>query len=237
MKKIIFLFLIISTTIFAQFGNSKIVPNEKEFDFGDIIEGELVSHNFIIINGGTNTLKIDRVKASCGCTAAIPAKTELIPNDSTSIKVEFNSAGRRGLQKKYVYVFSNDPETPQLRLSFSANIVDNKDLKNSGKPSIKLSEYNHNFGSVKEGEILDYSISVTNNGDSNLEIKNIKSSCGCTAALMSEKNLKPKETGKLKIEFDTKNLSGQIARTITVYSNDPKHPTRVLTLIANIEKG
>ncbi len=71
----------------------------------------------------------------------------------------------------------------------------------------------------------------------NLEIKNIKSSCGCTAALMSEKNLKPNETGKLKIEFDTKNLSGQIARTVTLYSNDPKNPTRVLTLIANIEKG
>ncbi len=69
--------------IFAQFGNPKIVPNESEFDFGDINEGEIVSHNFIIINGGTNILKIDSVKASCGCTAAIHAKTELVPNDST----------------------------------------------------------------------------------------------------------------------------------------------------------
>lgn len=237
MKKIVLLFLALSSMVFAQFGDSKIIPNEKEFDFGDILEGEQVSHNFIIINGGTNTLKIDRVKASCGCTAAAPTKNELKPNDSTSIKVKFNSTGRRGKQKKYVYVFSNDPKTPQLRLSFTANIVANKDFNNSGRPSIKLSEYNHNFGKVKEGEILDLSISVTNNGDSDLHIKKIKSSCGCTAALMSEKNLKPNESGKLKIEFDTKNLSGQIARTVTLYSNDPKHPTRVLTLIANIEKG
>ena len=237
MRKIIFLFLTISITMYAQFGNPKIIPQEKEFDFGDILEGEVVSHNFVILNGGTNTLKIEKVKASCGCTAANPSKTELVPNDSTTIKVEFNSTGRRGKQRKYVYVFSNDPDTPQLRLLFSANIVANKDLKNSGKPSIKLSKYNHNFGNVKEGAILDFSISVSNNGDSDLEIKNIKSSCGCTAALMSEKNLKPNETGELKIEFDTKNLSGQIARTITLYSNDPKHPTRVLTLIANIEEG
>jgi hypothetical protein len=54
---------------------------------------------------------------------------------------------------------------------------------------------------------------------------------------MSEKKLGPNEKSELKIEFDTKNLSGQIARTVTLFSNDPKNPTRVVTLIANIEEG
>ena len=237
MKKILLLLFVLPLLINAQFGNAKIVPFEKEFDFGDINEGEKVSHDFIVFNRGTNTLKIERVKASCGCTAAFPTKTELIPGDSTSIKVEFNSANRTGLQKKYVYIFSNDPETPQLRLSFTTKVISANDSKNSSKPSIKLSEYNHNFGEVKEGEVLDLKVIVSNIGDSELEIKRIKSSCGCTAALMSEKKLAPNEKSELKIEFNTKNLSGQIARTVTLYSNDPKNPTRVLTLIANIEEG
>ena len=77
---------------------------------------------------------------------------------------------------------------------------------------------------------------MKNIGTSQLNIEQIKSSCGCTAALMSTKKLLPNESDKLKIEFDTKNLSGQIARTVTLFSNDSEHPTRVLTLIANIEK-
>ena len=39
MKKILLLFLALSSMTFAQFGDSKIIPNEKEFDFGDILEG------------------------------------------------------------------------------------------------------------------------------------------------------------------------------------------------------
>jgi len=237
MKRIILLHLVISNFLMAQFGNPKIIPLESEYNFGEIKEGETVSHNFIIFNRGTDVLKISKVKASCGCTAANPTKTELLPEDSTSVKVEFNSNRRSGMQKKYVYVFSNDPETPQLRLAFKANIISKNKENIIEKPSIKLSKYNHNFGNIKQGEVLDLSIDVFNNGDSDLQINKIKSSCGCTAALMSSKLLQPNEKGELKIEFDTTNLTGQIARTITLFTNDPKHPTRVFTLIANIEEG
>ena len=237
MKKLIIFFVRLSTTIFAQFGAPKIIPLEKEFNFGDVLEGKTVVHDFVIFNEGGDTLKISKVKASCGCTAANPTKTTLIPGDSTSIKVEFNTKRRKGAQRKFIYVFSNDPETPQLRLTFNANVIGGDDLGKVYNPNIKLSKYNHNFGNVKEGEVLELSIDVTNVGNSDLKISRVKSSCGCTAALMSSKNILPSEKSELKIEFDTKNLSGQIARTVTLFSNDPKHPARVLTLIANVEKG
>lgn len=237
MKKILIFCLLLSATLIAQIEGPKIVAPQSEHDFGKINEGEIVSHNFVVYNRGDDTLTIARVKASCGCTAAKPSKNILLPGDSTSIKVEFNSKRRRGAQKKYVYVFSNDLKTPQLRLKFNANIVSPNTQVSYERPSIKLSKYNHNFGNVKEGAVLDLKITVTNNGNGELKIKKVKSSCGCTAALLSSDNLKPNETSDLKIEFDTKNLSGQIARTITLFTNDPKHPTRVLTLIANIEEG
>ncbi|MCB0749544.1 MAG: DUF1573 domain-containing protein, partial [Ignavibacteriae bacterium] len=106
----------------------------------------------------------------------------------------------------------------------------------NAQPEIKLSKYNHNFGNVKEGEVLHTVIEVSNSGLDDLEIKDVKSSCGCTAALMSSKVLKPNEKADLKIDFNTKNLNGQIARTVTLYSNDLKNPTRVITIIANVEK-
>lgn len=237
MKIKFLIFIFVNISLFAQFGNPKIVPLEKSFDFGDIKEGEVVSHDFIVFNKGTNTLKIEKVKASCGCTAANPTKTELEPEDSTSIKVEFNSKHRRGVQRKFVYIFSNDPETPQLRLVFNANIITEDNTENSEDPTLKLSAYTHNFGTVNEGDILDLVLNVENIGKSMLEIKNVKSSCGCTAAMLSSKLLKPNQSGELKIEFDTKNLSGRVARTITLFSNDPKRPASVVTLTANIVKG
>ncbi len=236
MKKILNIYFILTITILAQFGSPKIVPMEENFDFGDIKEGGIVEHDFVIFNRGTNVLEINRVKASCGCTAVTPSKTRLVPDDSTQIKVKFNSARRSGKQKKYVYILSNDPEQSQLRLSFQANIISENEIDKVDKPSIKLSQYNHNFGNVKEGDKLEAFIEVKNIGTSELNIERIKSSCGCTAALMSTKKLLPNESDKLNIVFDTKNLIGQVARTITLFSNDPEHPTRVLTLIANIEK-
>lgn len=237
MKRFLLLYLFVTAIIFAQFQGPKIVPNEKEYDFGKINEGDLVSHSFIIYNAGNEELKIGRVKASCGCTAADPIKTTLLPGDSTSIEVKFNSSHRRGPQRKYVYIFSNDPKTPQLRLVFTAFVEEKSNKVSNINPVLKMSSYNHNFGKVKEGEKLDLTIEIENTGEAELRINNIKSSCGCTAALLSSKLLMPDEKGELKIEFDTSNLTGQIARTITLYSNDPQHPTRVLTLFANIEKG
>jgi len=236
MKKIAILQFVLTFSLLAQFNPPKIVSLENEFDFGDIIEGETVEHEFVLNNIGGDILEITRIRASCGCTAAEPTKTKLAPEETTSLKVKFDSTRRLGKQKKYVYIFSNDPETPQLRLTFKANVISNSGENSLEKPSIKLSKYNHNFGKVKEGEKLETFVEVKNIGMSKLNITQIKSSCGCAAAMLSSKMLMPNEKSELKIEFDTKNLSGQIARTVTLFSNDPEHPSRVLTLIANIEK-
>ncbi len=163
-------------------------------------------------------------------------KNDIKPNDTTSINVRFDTKRRIGKQQKYVYIFCNDPENPQYRLSFTANVISGNVISPLSQPELKLSKYTHNFGNVKEGKIYKVGINVINAGTSNLEIKDIKSSCGCTAALMSNKKLLPNENSELKIEFNTKDLSGQIARTLTLLSNDPKNPSQVLTLIANIEK-
>jgi len=238
MKKLFFIAIIfiINISINAQLSQPKISTLSGEYNFGDVKEGEILTHNFVIQNTGGEVLQINKVKASCGCTAAKPFKNEINPNDTTCINVRFDTNRRMGKQQKYVYVISNDPENPQFRLSFTANIISGNTASQLFQPELKLSKYTHNFGNVKEGKILKVGIDVSNNGNSNLEINDIKSSCGCAVVQMSNKKLLPNEKSELKIEFNTKGLSGQIARTVTLFSNDPKSPSQVLTLISNIEK-
>ena len=237
MKKLILIFAFFTSSIFAQFNGPKIVAPQSKYDFGDINEGARVKHKFVIYNKGGAELTIQKVKASCGCTAAEPLKKVLEPFDSTTIDVTFNSHRRRGMQRKHVYIFSDDPETPELRLSFTANVISKESALSYGEyPILKLSKYNYNFGTIKEGEKKETTIKVSNIGTSTLEIKNIRTSCGCMAVLMNSKKLKPHESDNLKIKFDSKNMEGDVARTITLTTNDPKNPNKVIVIIAKVIK-
>jgi len=237
-KKIVFLFLLFASAAYSQFYGPKIVVQNPNHNFGDIVQGEKVQHNFVITNTGGDKLIITNVRASCGCTAALPDKKELAPGESTNIKVEFNSTGRIGKQDKTVYVTSNDKENPEIQLKFTGNVVkqDTANLKKDSGPSLDLPKTQYNFGKVTEGKVVDHIFTFKNNGDALLTIKEVKTSCGCTAALLSKKELAPGEEGTLKVELNTANRSGKMSRNITIISNDPKEPQKYLTIYAEILK-
>jgi hypothetical protein len=127
MGKIITMLVIFSSLSFAQLLGPKLAVPQPNFDFGNIKQGDIVIHEFIITNSGDDKLLIKDIRPSCGCTAAKPEKDSLKPGESVKIKVEFNSAGREGMQHKYVYVSTNDKDQPEFRLKFMANVlVENK---------------------------------------------------------------------------------------------------------------
>jgi len=91
-------------------------------DFGIIKQGESVSTDFVITNIGKETLNIRQTRATCGCTASKPEKSDLKSGESSIIKVTFNSTGRSGDQSKAVMVFSNDPSNPTQKIEIKATI-------------------------------------------------------------------------------------------------------------------
>jgi len=91
-------------------------------DFGSIKQGESVSTDFVFSNTGKSVLNIRQTRASCGCTVTKPQKSTLAPGESSTIKVTFNSAGRRGIQQKSISVFSNDPSNPTQRITIKARV-------------------------------------------------------------------------------------------------------------------
>lgn len=235
-KKIAFLFLIFASVAYSQLIGPKIVVQQPEHDFGDIVQGERVSHNFVITNTGGDILKITNVRASCGCTAVLPDKRELAPGEATNIKVEFDSKGRIGKQNKIVYITSNDKDSPEIHLKFTGNVIkkEKANLKIQGGPKLEVPESQFNFGKVTEGKVVDHIFSFVNNGNEKLTIKEVKTSCGCTAALLSKKELDPGEKGELKVELNTANRSGRMTRNITLISNDPLNPQKHLTIYAEV---
>ena len=231
--------LFFAHSLIAQSTGPQIACPDNMFSFGDIVTGEVVTHEFEVFNSGDEDLVIDKVKASCGCTAAKPEKNVLKSGESTKIKVSFNSARRSGMQKKYVYIFSNDKVNPQYRLSFTANVVKEK-VEEEPSPDITaarliIDQHRYDFGNVTEGKKVDLHVKLRNGGAKVLNIEDIKSSCGCTATMLSKKELNPGESTNLKIELDTTGRKGRLSRTVTIRSNDPIEPQQVITLSVNIE--
>ena len=113
------------TFVFASlvFTQPKAVIHPMEYDFGDIVQDSVVTKIFVIKNQGSEMLKINEVKASCGCTAVVAGKNELMPNESTDIKVSFNSEGKAGKQNKIITIETNDPKNSTIKLSLTGNVI------------------------------------------------------------------------------------------------------------------
>lgn len=95
---------------------------ETTFDFGDIDDGELVSHIYKFTNTGSEPLVIKDAKGSCGCTVPKWPKTPIPPGETGEIQVEFNSKGKTGKQSKRVTITANtDPA--QTFLTISGNVI------------------------------------------------------------------------------------------------------------------
>ena len=123
MKKIVFVALVLLSSVSfwqcsnmsgsesgsgeAQSDSAKIEFDNPNHDFGEIKEGEIVSTVFKFKNVGSMPLNIISVDVTCGCTVAEKPEKPIGAGKTGEIKVEFNSAGKVGINKKYVTVTSN----------------------------------------------------------------------------------------------------------------------------------
>ncbi|MEM7571527.1 MAG: DUF1573 domain-containing protein [Bacteroidota bacterium] len=83
---------------------------EEVHDFGQILEGELVTQVFSFTNVGDEPLIITDARGSCGCTVPSFPRHPLQPGESASLVVQFNSRNKRGMRNQKVTITANtDP--------------------------------------------------------------------------------------------------------------------------------
>jgi hypothetical protein len=103
------------------------------------------------------------------------------------------------------------------------------------KPKAVFKETSHDFGKVKQGDVVTHEFVFTNDGDAVLVVDKVETTCGCTAALVSEKKIAPGKQGRIKTTFDTRGYSGRLSRYLYLVSNDGENGRRELSLVADIE--
>lgn len=124
MKKlsIVIIALLLTLPMLAQ--ESAVITFEKRsHDFGKINEeGGLASYTFTYKNTGDQALVLNRVQASCGCTATSWSREPVLPGQSSSITVNYNPMHRPGTFMKSIAVYSNGSKQP-IMLSIKGNVT------------------------------------------------------------------------------------------------------------------
>ena len=91
-------------------------------DFGEIQEGQMVTHRFEFTNTGKHPLQIGRVQPTCGCTTPDWSKKPIAPGQKGFVEVKFDSNGRPGAATKTVRMVANtDPQ--ETVLTFKASVL------------------------------------------------------------------------------------------------------------------
>lgn len=98
---------------------------KTEFDFGKILQGEVVSYTFHFTNTGKAPLIITSIEKSCGCTTGDFPRQPIDPGKGGEIKVTYDSKGHFGFQSKTVVVNANTvPSQTTLRVKAEVKTPD-----------------------------------------------------------------------------------------------------------------
>ena len=106
-------------------------------------------------------------------------------------------------------------------------------LAQGGKPKALITEPIKDVGFVAKGEMATYEFAIRNEGNAPLELREVRADCGCTVADF-DKVIAPGASGKVRVTVNTDTFNGPIAKSVTVYTNDPETPVIELTIRANV---
>lgn len=98
------------------------------------------------------------------------------------------------------------------------------------RPQIVCDAPVFDFGEASNFEVVEHDFIIRNDGKLSLEIRNIRVSCGCTAAKSSEDVIPPGGTATIHVAFNLRNRNGHQNKTITLETNDPETPRFVLQM-------
>ena len=99
----------------------KITFTEQEHNYGTIKKGGDGNCEFTFTNDGNEPLILSNVKASCGCTTPSWTKEPVMPGQTGTIKVRYNTNNVGGFTKT-ITVTSNAINSPRITLKIKGKV-------------------------------------------------------------------------------------------------------------------
>lgn len=207
--------------------------------FTRIDPNAVVTNNVGIINVGVKPIEVKVVGVPSHLKVVV-SPAVLKPNEKGEIAITYDAGKKNdwGFLVDNISILINNAALADNRLAVSATIEEDYSkmtpAEMANMPTIKFEQTTYDFGNVNEGKVVEFNYPFKNIGKTNLIIRKINTSCGCTSVTPTGTIIKPGEDGAIKVSFATAGYSNRQTKTITVLTNDPKNPTITLRLTGTV---
>ena len=211
----------------------------NHISFAQIKQNAVETKELDLVNDTDKPVKVELQTVPSHLNVKVTPET--IPAKSMGkLSVTYNArlADTYGFASHRIYLSLDGSKDYKNSVGVSATIEEDfSQLTAAQLASAPVAQFNtmdFDFGEMKQGDKKDYTFNLTNGGKTDLHIRNVRSSCGCTAVAPSKKVVSPGETVPIKVTFDSRGKRGRQSKSITVITNDPKNPTSTLRVSCNI---
>jgi hypothetical protein len=137
--------------------------SETDFDFGKVMAGSVVEHDFVLKNQGSAPLRVARASMTPPLIAT-RMPHEIAPGAEGVIHFKLDTSKLGGLFQGGIVVFLDDPALPEVDLNFKGQVI----------PSVELAPIPAFFVSALRGQTKQSSIEIINHGAGPLGIESIE---------------------------------------------------------------
>ena len=131
----------------------------------------------------------------------------------------------KSLEKRVVALEGKRGITPVATSTQTSTVA------NSGSdtefPVITFEKTEYDFGSVKEGDIVDYTFKFKNTGNFPLIINKATATCGCTVPEWPKKPVAVGASAEIRVKFNSKNRKNLQTKYVNINANTKPEVTRL----------
>jgi len=134
----------------------------------------------------------------------------------------------------------NGKAYPNKHLNITANIREDFSRLTAAEmetaPRAEFDNQSFDFDTIASNTVVEHDFKLTNTGKSDLFIRKVIASCGCTAVQPAKVQIRPGESTLIKARFNAAGREGNQKKAITVITNDPKRSKTILWINGIVAK-
>lgn len=192
----------------------KLLVENPDFNFGQAIAGEKLSHTFLLKNIGDAPLSINRVKSSCGCTAALLSSEVLAPGEQAEVEATFDSTRFRGAVVKTIYLYTDDPLNKVKQLYIRGHV----------KPELSQTPKRVEFKGLVSGVPKETRVVLGNQGKKRLTLSAPQATNPDISAELAKATLAPGESIELTIAVSPPSNKTRVSGYIIIKTDSENLP-------------
>lgn len=208
-------------------GGPKLVVEDADFSFGQVFQGGKVEHTFRFRNSGEAPLTVEKVRSSCGCTAALLSATLIPPGGTGEIRTTFDSGRFRGAVVKTIYLYVNDPVQPVAQFN----------LRGTVKPELVLEPEQVDLGRLTSTAAAEAHITLTNQGEQAISLSPPETTGPELQAELAAMQLPAGKSVQLVVRAKPQEGKSRLSGYIMIKTSNPRVPELRLPVYGSVAES